>query len=58
MFTVPKKTYLSTLNGLRILQAEDTKYLELHLDRRLNWKKHIFRKQLRFQNEENVLATR
>jgi len=26
------------LNSLRIPQAEDAKYLELHLDRRLNWK--------------------
>jgi len=32
------------LNGLKIPQAEDAKYLELHLDRRLNWRKHIFTK--------------
>lgn len=37
-----------TLNGRQIPQAEDAKYLGLHLDRRLTWKKHIFtkRKQL------------
>jgi len=34
-----------TLNSLKIPQAEDAKYLELHLDRRLNWRKHIFTKQ-------------
>jgi len=31
-----------TLNDQRILQAEDAKYLELHLDRKVNWKKHIY----------------
>jgi len=43
-----------TLNGLKIPQAEDAKYLELHLDRRLNWRKHIFteRKQLGIQPSE------
>jgi len=37
-----------TPNGQRIPQADDAKYLGLHLDRRLNWKKHIYpkRKQL------------
>jgi len=30
-----------TPNGLRIPQAQDVEYLGLHLDRRLNWKKHI-----------------
>jgi len=36
------------LNNLKIPQA---KYLRLHLDRRLNWRKHIFtkKKQLRIQ---------
>jgi len=36
------------LNGLMILQAEDARYLGLHLDCRLNCRKHIFtkRKQL------------
>jgi hypothetical protein len=29
------------LNGQRIPQAEDAKYLGLYLDRRLNWRKHI-----------------
>ncbi|KAH0945700.1 hypothetical protein HN011_003591 [Eciton burchellii] len=39
---------LVILNGLRIRQAEDAKYLELHLDRRLNWKKHMLTKQKQF----------
>jgi len=34
-----------TLNGQRIPQAEDAKYLGLHLDRRLNWRKYITIKQ-------------
>jgi len=33
-----------TLNSLKIPQAEDIKYLELHLDHRLNWKKPILTK--------------
>jgi len=39
------------LNSLKIPQAEDAKYLGLHLDCRLNWKKHINtkRKQLGIQ---------
>jgi len=49
-FHHPQKD-VATLNGLRILQAEDARYLGLHLDRRLNWRKHIFtkRKQLGIQ---------
>jgi len=31
-------------SNLKIPQAEDAKYLGLHLDRRLNWRKHIFTK--------------
>lgn len=36
------------LNGIPLPQADDTKYLGMHLDRRLTWRKHIFtkRKQL------------
>ena len=36
------------LNGVMIPQADDTKYLGMHLDRRLTWRKHISakRKQL------------
>lgn len=36
------------LNEIQIPQANDAKYLGMHLDRRLNWRKHIFskRKQL------------
>jgi len=46
-----RKTCLVILNGLTIPQAEDASYLGLHLDRRLNWRKHIFtkRKQLGIQ---------
>jgi len=41
---------VSTSN-LKIPQADDAKYLELDLDRELNWRKHIFtkRKQLGIQ---------
>lgn len=37
-----------TLNGTQLAQLNDTKYLGIHLDRRLTWQKHIFakRKQL------------
>jgi len=51
-FTTCKKTCPSvTLNASKIPQTEDAKYLGLHLDRRLNWKKHVFikRKQLGIQ---------
>jgi len=43
-FTTRRKTCPVTLNSLRISQAEDAKYLGLHLDRRLNWRKHMFTK--------------
>jgi len=49
---ITKETYPPvTLNGLRIPQAEDAKYLGLYLDCRLNWEKRILtkRKQLGFQ---------
>jgi hypothetical protein len=51
IFTTRRETYPSvTLNGQRIPQAENVKYLGLHVDRRLNWRKHIStkRKQLGF----------
>jgi len=32
------------LNGTRIPRANDVKYLGVHLDRKLNWKKHIISK--------------
>jgi len=32
------------LHGLKIPQAKDPKYLRLHLDRRLNWREHIFKR--------------
>ena len=40
-----------TLNGQHIPQRETSKYLGIHLDRRLPWQKHIFtkRKQFRLQ---------
>jgi len=31
-----------TLNCLRIPQIAEAKYVGLHVDRRVNWKKHIF----------------
>jgi len=37
-----------TLNGLQVLQTEDARYLGLHLDRRLNWRKHIFPERKQF----------
>jgi len=44
-FTTRKETCPSvTLNGLKTSQAEDAKYLGLHLDRRLNWRKRMFTK--------------
>ena len=51
-FTTRTKTCpIVTLNNLQISQAEEAKYLGLYLDRRLNWRKHIFtkRKQLGLQ---------
>jgi len=36
------------LNDLKILQAEDAKYLKVQLDRRLNWRKHISTKRKQF----------
>ena len=32
------------LNDLQLPQADEAKYLGIHLDRRLTWRKHIFRK--------------
>jgi len=47
----------SILNGQRIPQADDTKYLGLYLDRRLNWKRHIYQAQTtRITTGENVLT--
>jgi len=51
-FTTRRKTCPPVIsNGLRIPQAEDARYLGLHLDRRLNWRKHVFteREQLGIQ---------
>jgi len=48
-FTTRRKTCpLVILNGVSIPQAENARYLGLHLDRRLNWRRHIStkRKQL------------
>lgn len=48
-FSLRKETCPSvTLNGEQLPHADNAKYLGMHLDRRLNWKKHIFtkRKQL------------
>jgi len=57
-FITRRETYsLVTLNGQRIPQANDTKYLEIYLDHRPRQKKYIFtkRKQLGLQLE-NILA--
>jgi hypothetical protein len=32
------------INDVKLLQSEEVKYLGLHLDRRLTWRKHIFTK--------------
>lgn len=48
-FTLRKENCpVVTLNGSQLPQTEKAKYLGMHLDRRLNWKDHIFtkRKQL------------
>jgi len=56
MTFIPRRETCSlvTLNGQRISQADEAKYLGIHLDHRLNWKKHIFtkRKQLGLQLEK------
>ena len=44
-FTTMRKTCPPlNLNGAAIPQSDDTKYLGMHLDRRLTWKKHILTK--------------
>lgn len=54
-FTMKKDTCPPvTLNNHQLPQAEEAKYLGMHLDRRLTWRKHIFTKRkqlgLKFQN--------
>jgi hypothetical protein len=45
-FTTQKETCPPVqINNVQIPQKEDVKYLGLHLDRRLTWRKHIFVKQ-------------
>jgi len=58
-FTTQRETYPSViLNGQRIPQADDAKYLGLHLDRKL-WKKYIYQAQTTWiTTGENVLAIR
>jgi hypothetical protein len=44
-FTIQRETWLPVqINNVQ-LPKEDVEYLELHLDRRLTWHKHIFTKQ-------------
>jgi hypothetical protein len=59
IFTSRKKMCLPViLNGLRIPQAEDIKYLGLHLDRKLHWKKHIHQAKTTWSlTRKNLLAT-
>ena len=48
-FTLKRDVYPPvTRNGVTMPQADDTKYLGMHLNKRLAWRKHIFtkRKQL------------
>jgi len=45
-FTTRRKTCPPViLDGVSIPQAESARYLGLHLDRRLNWRRHISTKQ-------------
>jgi len=54
-----RETCPSILNGQRILQADNAKYLGLYLDHRLNWKRYIYQAQTtRITTGENVLAIR
>jgi len=47
------------ISKLQMPQAEDAKYLGLHLDRGLNWKKHIHQAKTTWNSsEQNVLAAR
>jgi hypothetical protein len=47
MFTVKKETCpLVIFNDHQLPQADEAKYLGLHLDRRLTWQKHIWLKRL------------
>jgi len=58
-FTIRRETYPPVAQ--RIFQAEDAKYyLELHLDRRLNWRLNIYlsRENNLSTTRENILATR
>lgn len=44
-FTLNKQTCPAiTLNGVQVPQQKDIKYLGIHLDRRLTWKKHLIAK--------------
>ena len=42
--TLKDKCPSVTINGQPLPQAESTKYLGIHLDRTLTWKKHIISK--------------
>jgi len=45
-------------NSLGISQAEDAKYLRLHLDRRLNWRKYIFTEREQLEIQSGKMAAR
>jgi hypothetical protein len=45
-----------TLNNVVLPQAEEVKYLGMHLDRRLTWRSHIWNKRLHLNLRTNKLA--
>jgi hypothetical protein len=48
-FTTRRETCTPVhINNIQLPQAEEIKYLGLHLDRRLTWRNHIFAKRKQF----------
>jgi hypothetical protein len=39
----PKKVYMSPCSSKQLTQTDDLKYLDIHLDRKLTWRKHIYK---------------
>ena len=44
-----------TMNGQELPQAESAKYLGMHLDRRLTWKTHIWKKRLQLEEKRRKM---